>query len=159
MNLWDKNERIVAVFEDTFENIKDTVAYKEEWAIGPKPENAIVSDATLSDGEAKIYKSVCPKGLRTIIVPTDCGNVVLHEKVHEAMGRVIFIAAPYVLSSMGLVPISVIPYAGDIRRICGEAGRPNIGEVYKRFTAYVLEINQDSRQSSECSTTFLKSVT
>lgn len=158
MNLWDDNDRILAAFEEAFEGITETIPYKEEWAVCPKPENAIVNDADLSTNGKGKCKTVSPCGLKVIIIPTGCGNVVLHEKRRGTARRIVFVAAPYILSAIGLVPPTIIPYAGDIKRICGEASRPDIGEVYRRFEAYVLEINQDARQSND-SVTYLRSVT
>lgn len=157
-NHWDDNTQINEAFDLVFERIPDTIDYKEKWAACAKPENAIVNDPDIPSEERRPYKTCDDEGQRAIIIPTELGNVVLYEKTHPLAGTVVTVASPHTLVSCSLVPPAVITYAGEIKRICGEASRPNIGEAVDRLTEVVLEYNSQSRPEHGFRDTIMKLV-
>lgn len=141
-NLWDENHRIVAAFDEVYNRIENTIPYKDSWFTCQRPENAIVNDCDIPDDTRQLYKSCDAYDQRVIIIPTEYGNVVLYEKKNDILKSAIVVSAPYPLIQHGIVPPFVISYAGDIKRLCGEANRPNVGAAMDGLTELILERNE-----------------
>lgn len=143
-NLWDENHRIVEAFDEVYNRIENTIPYKDKWYLCNRPENAIVNDSDIPDKGRQLYKSCDASNQRVIIIPTEYGNVVLHEKAHDMLDKAVVVSAPYALTLTNLVPLAVIAYAGDIKRLCGEGNRSNIGQTVDALTEIILENNESA---------------
>lgn len=146
-NVWDDNERIVQAFTEVFDSVEETVDYKESWYMCQRPENAMVNDKSVGKDSGVLLKTIDVYGQRALLVTTDFGNVVLHEKHNSQLGPTIVVSAPYSLMKNNLVPVAIVSFAGDIKRLCGVGNRPNIGETIDKLTEIILENQEDSTGS------------